>query len=110
MKYIGLVLLLLFSQLSTASVVSTTKVKYVLGGDYSGSLVYVGLTSRPGNAPACHNNPDYDYIFDASTEAGKITLSLVLTAYTTGKDIWISGTDTCNLKQGMESLRLIWLK
>lgn len=72
--------------------------------------MFVVLSVKPGSQPSCQTNPNFSYVFDATTAVGKITLSLVLTAYTTQQDVYIDGDDTCSVHGSVESLRQVWVK
>lgn len=106
----GLIGLSLVASTSFASAVSVTKITQVLAGPVNGNKVFVVLSVKPASQPACQSNPNFSYVFDASTAVGKVVLSMVLTAHTTQQDVYIDGDDTCSLHGSVESLRQVWLK
>jgi hypothetical protein len=102
-------LLAAVGQSASASEVLTTKIVGVLAGDVYGNVVFLKLATQPSNIPSCQNNV-YAYAFDSTTAAGKVMLSIALTAQATGKDVYVNGWDACNHYGSVESLRQIMLK
>jgi hypothetical protein len=100
----------LVSSLSFASNVQESKITEVLVGERFGSKVFVALEVRPTDAPSCANNSTYSYVFDGSTESGKIKLSVVLAAYAAQKTIKIGGTGICSLYSNVENFDYIGSK
>ncbi len=103
---------ILLSNVSFASTIATTKISSILMGEAYGNVALIGISVKPGTVPACQTNPDYNYIIDLSTDVGKATLSLALTAYAAQKDVYLNGFDSCTLlpSVGVERLRQIWIK
>jgi len=56
----------------------------------------------------CNSITSWNFVFDTSTDSGKSTLSLLLTAMTTGKPVVIEGAGTCNNAAKIEDLRYIY--
>lgn len=104
------VILLVFVSSVTASEVNPGKVTKVLTGPAYGSKVLISVEPKPTGLPECATNAWYDYAFDTTTEEGKAVLSLVLTAYTANKNIWIGGLNQCQQFNGVEDLKHILLK
>jgi hypothetical protein len=107
-----IVAVLFFSQFmlilpAAASEINPTQVTQVLAGPHYGNKVIITISNKPQSIPSCQTNPRYSYVFDASTESGKVTLSLVLTAYASGKNVWLGGLERCDLYSGIESLKHI---
>jgi hypothetical protein len=90
-----------------ASSVDPTQITRVLVGPNYGTKVILTISNKPAQVPACQTNPGYNYVFDASSEVGKITLSVVLTAYASGKSVWLGGSDQCDIYAGVETLKHI---
>lgn len=90
-----------------ASSVNPTQITGVLVGPNYGTNVILTISNKPAQVPACQTNPGYNYVFDASTEVGKITLSVVLTAYASGKSVWLAGSEQCDVYPGIETLHHI---
>jgi hypothetical protein len=61
--------------------------------------------------PSCHN-ASWDYIIDTTTTTGKNTYSLLLAAYSSGKEVVIGGSGNCNLHVGgkIESVDYVYNK
>ncbi len=93
-----------------ASDVASTTIKEVAVGPLFGNNVFIALSSIPTDSPTCHTNSGYSYVFDASTESGKITLSVVLAAYATKTNIKIGGISDCVIYNGVENLNYIGSK
>jgi len=98
---------LLISLTANASYTESTKIQEVLVGNDFGTKVLLELTNKPQPASGCNNNSRYSYAFDAGTESGKITLSVVLSAYVAQKEVYISGADVCNVYSGIEDMNSI---
>lgn len=111
MKNIVPYLLISFCYSASASYVDPTKIVGVLAGETYGNTVFLQIEPKPATLPECQKNPLYNYAFDPTTEVGKVTLSMVLTAYASQKDVYLNGYDLCNTNNaGVEDLRQIWLK
>ncbi len=76
----------------------------------TGNLAFIVLDQDQNGRPECANYPQYNYVFDISTDGGKATLSLALTAYTTGAEVYVGGSQSCNLWTGAEDLKWIRLQ
>lgn len=101
---------LLFTGYSYASDVNPAKITQVLAGPSYGKQVLLTVSPTPSNLPSCQNNQWYSYVFDGTTDAGKITLSLALAAYAANKNVWLAGTGICTLRGGVENLKHIVAK
>jgi hypothetical protein len=93
-----------------ASGVGTTTITKVLAGPNFGNKVFVEVATRPVSVPDCQTNSWWSYVFDATTEAGQATLSIVLLAYASKTTVDIGGTDACSLYTNVESLGHIYVK
>ena len=109
-KSYTLIFTLLLSGYSHASDVNPAKITQVLAGPSYGNQVLLTVSPTPSNLPSCQNNQWYSYVFDGTTEAGKITLSLALAAYAANKNVWLGGTGVCTLRGGVENLKHIVVK
>ncbi len=109
MRYLA-IFLFFVAQSTFASTIMSTKIKSVLVGEVYGNKVFIELTVKPSVEASCQTNSDYSYIFDPTTEVGKITMSMLLTAYASGRDVYLNGYDTCTIYDGVENLRQIWIK
>ncbi|MET1257043.1 hypothetical protein [Aliikangiella maris] len=105
-----LILILLFSFNVNASSVEPTKITKILVGPAYGNNVLITVSNKATDTPECQTNNNYQYAFDGSTESGKMTLSVVLAAYASKKDVWLGGYDRCDVFSGTESLKHIVAK
>ena len=99
-----------FSFGANAVSVGPTKIQEVLVGNNFGTKVFLELTNKPESNSSCNTNSRYTYVFDGSTESGKILFSAALTAYAAQKDIYLDGSNTCTLHENVENLNSIRLK
>ena len=99
-----LTLLVLISVSVSASNVTTAKIVEVLVGPNYGNNVFLNVSPKPNGTPACKSNPEWDYVFDGSTDSGKITMSVALAAYAAGKEVWLAGSGNCTLYTNVEDL------
>ncbi len=77
--------------------------------DYDGRI-FIKMKNPPQRDPdTCHNNNHYDFVFDASTEGGKVSLSVLLSANAAGKSVSIGGSNTCSIYNGIESVDWIFI-
>lgn len=93
-----------------ASEANPTKIKQVLSGPIYDKQILITVESNISSVPECHKDKLYNYVFDGTTPEGQMTLSLVLTAYASQKNVWIGGTNSCTLRGGVEDLKHIVLK
>ncbi|MGP9800279.1 hypothetical protein [Rheinheimera sp. NSM] len=87
-----------------------TKITQVLVGPEYGTNVYITISPKAAGVPTCQASSRYDYGFDASTESGKITLSVILASYAAQKNVWIGGKDTCTVNSTIEDLKHVVAK
>lgn len=106
-------LLIFFSVLlASQSVYASTnngKIIQILLGPNQGNKVFIVMDGSPVNA-SCHTNSGIHYVFDGGTESGKMTLSVVLSAYVAQKNVTAKGLDTCTLHSGVEDLANILIR
>ncbi len=114
MKYIVAIITLIYVQASVASTVNSTQITSILVGKVYGNVAFIGVSTKPilSDLPECQTNPNYNYAFDPTTEIGKVTLSIALTAYASQKPVFINGYSNCNLypSVGVEELRQLMAK
>lgn len=104
------ILFILFSTSIHASDINKTKITQILVGPTYGKKVILVISIKPSELPSCQTNTKYSYAFDGTTESGKMTLSLVLAAYATQKNVWLGGKNTCSIHGGIEDLAHIVVK
>lgn len=63
----------------------------------AGSCVFISLSPTPTGRPACSYNTGWHFVLDTSTAAGKVTYSILLTAYASGQNVHVGGTNTCTV-------------
>lgn len=88
----------------------TGKIVSVLAGEYYGNMVFIEVSPKPTDSPACQTNPRYSFVFDPTTPIGKIMLGIALTAYTAEREVYIDGYNSCSVFNGVESMRQIRAK
>ena len=93
-----------------ASEIQNGKVLSVLAGEQYGNRVFVELDPKPAAPAACQSNPRYSYVFDPTTPVGKVVLGILMTAYASGQDVYVSSWDTCDLYAGVETLKQLQAK
>ena len=106
MKTIIIFFLLLVSSISFAGNQSGSVQKlFVSGRDYAApnqNPTHLNITGNYIAKPACATSGYW--AVDTDTQQGKSILSLLLTAYATGKEISLLGTGNCSLRPDMETL------
>ncbi len=102
-----LFLSMLFSFSANATSTGATKIQEILVGNDFGTKVFLELTDKPSTPTSCNTNGRYTYVFDGSTELGKMMLSIALTAFAAQKDIVLGGNDICSLHSNVETLKSI---
>ncbi len=107
MKAVAMAILLLLSSAestagaSPASIVTNVLVMYNTGGQ----VIFYTSAAHTG-APVCATQ-NTRWVFSGATPAGQATLSLVMTAYTTGKPLTIYGTGACDIWGDTETVNYI---
>ncbi len=61
----------------------------------SDGLHWVQLEGQHNSKPQCATSQEYWMIKDENTQAGKSQISILLTAYASGRPVSISGLNTC---------------
>ena len=104
--------LIFFQSSAFASTVESTKIKSILAGQAYGDIVFLQIDPKPENIDAdCQKNAEFNFAFDPTTEIGKVTLSMVLTAYASQNDVYLDGWKICDTNHaGVEDVKQIWVK
>ncbi len=111
MKYVLPIFFAFFCANASSTTVNGTEVKSILVGKYYGDKAFIEIESKPEIPNGhCQSNGTYNYVLDTSTELGRLTLSLVLTAYAAKSSILIDGYDTCDTFGGVEDLKQFQLQ
>ena len=112
--FVGLAMAMLIGASSSALASSsyTGKITGIHSGPNVGPITFIIVEGEKqvDVAVPCDNNLWYTYAFDASTEAGKVTLTMAMTAYAANKTVYLGGLETCNLHSSVEDLRWIRLQ
>ena len=75
----------------------------------NGIVVVYTTGTRTGNLQDCATNQPQRFAIDAKTEAGKVQLTGLLTAYTTGKPVVIIGKgDNCECHGDTETINYFY--
>lgn len=91
----------------------TGQVTQVLSGPGFGTMVVIAVAGGPSSVTdkaTCSTDGIYSFVFDASDISGKNTLALVVTAYATGKTVYLRGNSGCPPYWGVEQLGQIKLQ
>ena len=103
---------LILALLSSSSAFASSnfgKITGVLMGPTYGKTVMIQIDGSP-TFPACKTNGGLAYAFDATTDAGKVTLALALSLYVSGKSAQFTGATpagsatACTIYPGIEDL------
>ena len=65
---------------------------------------FVYFSSSITSSPACATLPATAFVVDGSTAGGKVVVALIQEAYALGKTISGSGSNTCTLHTGYETI------
>lgn len=85
----------------------TGKILKIHSGPGVGTKVFLVLDGDQNNKASCSTSTTYNYVFDGSTDGGKIYLSMALSSYAAGKDVYVGGYQTCSLYSNTEDLKWI---
>ena len=107
MRVLLLICAFVFSLNSYASSITPTKITRILVGPEYGNLVFLSLDPLPSNRPDCNMDTTYMYVFDGTTDAGKMYLSVALAAHMSGGDVRASGNGLCSIFGTAEDLDFI---
>ncbi len=110
MKYLLFGLFIFSSSAFSDGTINTTQITKVLLGPGYGNNVYITAGHERDNKPTCSSLSGHHFIFDGTTEAGKMTLSAVLLAYASQKDVSLRGKGVCTIAGNIEDLRHIFIK
>ncbi len=116
MKQLAFTLLSIFSiSCLAASSVDSAVISEVLSGPSQGGKVLLKVSPNPSSLIGCSAEigTTWNYVFDSSTDDGKNTLSMVLTAYASGKPVKLVGASECGINgspHDVERLGAIILK
>ena len=58
----------------------------------------------------CNKDDSWSFVFDASTDTGKSTHSILLAAAMSGQKVGIGGTGECNIIASVEDLKFAFIK
>ncbi len=104
MKIIYFLCVFGFSVFANSAGVYDGIVESVQSGPVYSGKVFVKINGDASNIPGCVENKTWTLIFDGTSEEGKITTSIFMTAYASGNLVSAVGKGTCNLWDGVEDL------
>jgi hypothetical protein len=64
----------------------------------------IWLSVAMSNSPSCAVAPKSQVIVDGNTVGGRIMISVAESAYAMGQPVWVTGTNTCDIHSGYESV------
>lgn len=70
-----------------------------------GNYVFIRAGSSPITRAGCSSHATWHFVLALDTAWGKSTYALLLAAQASGKDVWLSGAETCPTGWDVESLR-----
>lgn len=76
-------------------------------GTNNGDLLFIRVNPAPVPTGNCHNNSSWHFVLDLSTSVGKHMYAAILAIDAAGRPINFSGSDSCSLFSGIETLRAI---
>lgn len=71
---------------------------------WPGGQVLVSTTGTRTGLPSCGAGQPARFAFDSSTAAGKSKLAVLLTAYSLGKTVQVTGTNLCDVVADTETI------
>lgn len=86
---------------------TTGAIVSVVAGEVYGNKVFIQMSPKPTTVPGCQTNARYNYVFDPTTAAGQVVLSIILAAYTAHRTVYLEGTEACSLVGDVESLEQV---
>jgi len=69
-----------------------------------GGIVIVYVPGNRSGVPSCAAGQPYRFALDASTDAGRVQLSGLLSAFAMGREVSIVGTGNCSIYGDSESV------
>jgi hypothetical protein len=81
---------------TNCTIVSLGSGTYFDGICTSGKCVFVDVQAVT-TEPSCATNSAWDYVLDMSTDTGKSTYAILMSAYLAGKAVEIGGNGACTL-------------
>lgn len=109
-KLIVFVIAVLLSKPGLAGTCTNCSIKNLGFGPYYDSLcstetyVFIMVEGEITGRPSC-SDQGWHFVLDTTTKSGQHTLSFLLSAYTAGKNVRISGSDACNYWTRSEDFR-----
>lgn len=108
--FCSMLLSLTLSQTVSATPKKKGVITNILSGPVYGDKLFIQLTGAMENKPNCHNNGNYSFVVDTSTDSGKAYMSLVLMAFASARQVDITGFDGCSIYSGVTNFRSISIK
>jgi len=111
MKFYKLVVLVILTTISSLSFAGKAngKITHVFSGPGFGTKVFIAIDVDVTDKPECLVNTFYSFSIDSEAIGADTWLSMILMAYSTGKSVYVEGTNHCNLYSSIEDLKYIRL-
>ncbi len=109
MKKVAIFLTLFLSTYCMAGSVTNAKISRVYCGIVSGIEMCSVYFDKSIDGPSCQTLSPQRMQFQVNSEMGKSLLSLALMAYSTKREVYLKGKNTCDIFSGLEDLELIEL-
>jgi len=87
---------------------ATAKITYLFSGPGFGTRLFIGIDAPVNSKPACSIS-SYSFSVDTSEPGAEVWVSMLMTAYSTGKPIRLEGKNSCNLWGSIEDLNYLRL-
>ena len=110
MKKPFLVIILILLSLCVYGASNTGKIIRVLTGPTYSNLAFIKIAPDPASRPACSTNTNWHYTVRIDNDTGKATLSVILTAHSSGKTVTVNGFETCNNYPNVDDLKYIYTR
>ena len=98
--------LLLAAGASSASIADAGLLDTVIV--WPGGQVMVSTSGTRASVPSCGSSHPRQFAFDSTTAAGRAQLSVLLTAYASGKSVRIIGTALCDVVGDTETINYFY--
>lgn len=66
-------------------------------GTSNGAILFSTDATQRSSVPSCGSNNPQRWAIDASTTAGQAAASLLITAWSQHKRVWVTGTGVCSI-------------
>ena len=89
---------------------NTTIEKLIVAHDFSPPRAYVDVLGSVNDQASCHTTqPDWDFMLDISTAAGRAVYATLLAAMLQKKTIRVIGDGVCTIASNYEDVRYVYI-